>query len=168
MPPPLRATRGASFYLVASAFTCRVCSAYSSNSLHFVMGGGQSTAHSSTICFYYTTINFFCQVFYTTFLELFRFFSSLPWLASQTFRFAYPLRHRFALPCGSVGSAAFNLALSKREFYHFPFAQLLHISEMLSSLFFSVAGLLGLGFALPFSVIFFVDFGKGFVFLAAA
>lgn len=38
------------------------------------MGGGQSTAHSSTICFYYTTINFFCQVFYTTFLELFLIF----------------------------------------------------------------------------------------------
>ena len=71
MPPPLRATRGAAFYLVASAFTCRVCSAYSCNSIYSVMGGGQSIAHSSTICFYYTTINFFCQVFYTTFLELF-------------------------------------------------------------------------------------------------
>ena len=44
----------------------------------FCMGGGQSTAHSSTICFYYTTIFFFCQVFYTTFLELFLFFSPLP------------------------------------------------------------------------------------------
>ena len=42
----------------------------------FCMGGGQSTAHSSTICFYYTTINFFCQVFYTTFLELFLIFFS--------------------------------------------------------------------------------------------
>ena len=78
MPPPLRATRGVAFYLVASAFTCRACSAYSYNSLCSVMGGGQSTAHSSTICFYYTTINFFCQVFYTTFLELFLFFSPLP------------------------------------------------------------------------------------------
>jgi hypothetical protein len=37
------------------------------------MGGGYAFAHSSTICFYYTTIFFFCQVFYTTFLELFRF-----------------------------------------------------------------------------------------------
>ena len=77
MPPPLRATRGVAFYLVASAFTCRVCSVYSCNSIYSVMGGGQSTAHSSTICFYYTTIFFFCQVFYTTFLELFLFFSPL-------------------------------------------------------------------------------------------
>ena len=76
MPPPLRATRGVAFYLVASAFTCRVCSVYSCNSLCSVMGGGQSTAHSSTICFYYTTIFFFCQVFYTTFLELFLIFFS--------------------------------------------------------------------------------------------
>lgn len=60
--------------LVAYAFTCRVYSTCPCNSLYFVMGGGQSTAHSSTICFYYTTINFFCQVFYTTFLELFLFF----------------------------------------------------------------------------------------------
>ena len=98
---PLRATRGVAFYLVAFAFTCRVCSAYSCNSLYLVMGGGQSTAYSSTICFYYTIIFFFCQVFYTIFLELF--------------------------------------------FIYFPFAQLLHISEIFSSLFFfSVTGLLSL------------------------
>ena len=127
------------------------------------MGGGYAFAHSSTICFYYTTINFFCQVFYTTFLELFLFFSPLP--EGTLCRPKVPFHPPMALARLRRSNSCFK---QKGNFPYFPFAQLLHISEMFSSLFFSVAGLLGLGFTLPFSVVFFVGFGKVLAFLAAA
>lgn len=75
----------------------------------FFGGGGQSTAHSSTICFYYTTINFFCQVFYMTFLELFLFFV----LRFQRAPCAAP-RFPFTLQGRWLGFAVPILALSKK------------------------------------------------------
>lgn len=130
MPPPLRATRGVAFYLVASAFTCRACSAYSCNSLCSVMGGGQSTAHSSTICLYYTTINFFCQVFYTTFLELFLFFVlRFQRAPCAALRFPFTLQGRW------LGFAVPILALSKKEIPLLSFRPITpHIRDILFSL----------------------------------
>ena len=137
MQPPLRATRGAAFYLVASAFTCRVCSAHSCNSLCSVMGGGQSTAHSSTICFYYTTINFFCQVFYTTFLELFLifFFASVARSTDVPLRVSTAPSLRAALWFSRL--RRLNSALSKRGIPLLSFRPITpHIRDVLFSLLF--------------------------------
>ena len=129
MPPPLRATRGVAFYLVASAFTCRACSAYFCNSLCSVMGCGQSTAHSSTICFYYTTIFFFCQVFYTTFSELFLFFLRFQRAPCAAPRFPFTLQGRW------LGFAVPILALSKKEIPLLSFRPITpHIRDILFSL----------------------------------
>ena len=106
------------------------------------MGGGQSTAHSSTIYFiipqYFSFVKYFLLVFknYFRFLFFILRFQRAPCAAP---RFPFTLQGRW------LGFAVPILALSKREFPYFPFAQLLHISEMFSSLFFSVAGLLVLG-----------------------
>ena len=127
------------------------------------LGGGYAFAHSSIICFYYTTIFFFCQVFYTTFLELFLFFSPLP--EGTLCRPKVPFHPPRALARLRRSNSCFK---QKGNSHYFPFAQLLHISEMFSSLFFfSVAGLLGLGFT-SFLVVFFITFGKVLAFLAAA
>ena len=102
------------------------------------MGDGQSTAHSSTICFYYTTINFFCQVFYTTFLELFLFFLFSASVARST---DVPLRVSTA---PSLRAALWfsrlrrlNSALSKKGILLLSFRPITpHIRDVLFSLLF--------------------------------
>ena len=80
------------------------------------MGGGQSTAHSSTICLHYTTIFFFCQVFYTTFLELFL-ISCFYSLLRGTFWLSRPKRVPSLPKLGSARAARFPRGNSLSFFY---------------------------------------------------
>ena len=95
----------------------------------FCMGGGYVFAHSSTICFYYTTINFFCQVFYTTFLELFLFFLRFQRAPCAAPRFPFTLQGRW------LGFAVPILALSKKGISLLSFRPIApHIRDILFSL----------------------------------
>ena len=95
----------------------------------FCMGGGQSTAHSSTICFIIPQLISFVKYFIRLFWNYFYFFLRFQRAPCAAPRFPFTLQGRW------LGFAVPILALSKKEISLLPFRPIApHIRDVFFSL----------------------------------